>query len=602
MVKEKKMYIRMVGYIDSINQYRKTKISNRNFLVFAALVVGILAGLAASLLKSVTQHIEHFLQDGFHWEYKYYLFLVFPTIGILLSVMYVRRFIRRGKFETGLTPLLFTISKKSSRVEPHNIYSQLITAALTVGFGGSTGLEAPIVTSGAGIGSVVGRFLGLSYRETTLLLACGAAAGIAGAFNSPIAGIVFAVEILLPEFTIPAFIPLLLSSATAAVVARFFYNEQLFFLVTEGWEYKALGWYVVLAILIGLFSIFFNKTYYFVKHSFYKIKGPYQKVVAGGVLLGGLLFLFPTLYGEGFITMKNLLGGNYSTVITNSIFASYSNIPFVIILFTTITLFAKSAATLITLSAGGNGGIFAPSLIMGGLMGFILAFSINTLGIAHVNVANFIVAGMAASLSAIMHAPLTGIFLIAEITGGYILMVPLMITSAISYLIGRRANQYSIYTKPLAESGDLMSYEDKDSTVLNMMKLKYLVESDYLVLNEDDSISLRLNEVLQSKRNIFPVIGEDQQFKGLVYVEEVLKKAINNPKINELTIHDLMHTAPDLIFINDSLKAVLKKMDKENAWLLPVLNEQKEFIGFVSKTAVLNKYRALLIRQADYMK
>lgn len=602
MVKEKKMYIRMVGYIDSINQYRKTKISNRNFLVFAALVVGILAGLAASLLKSVTQHIEHFLQDGFHWEYKYYLFLVFPTIGILLSVMYVRRFIRRGKFETGLTPLLFTISKKSSRVEPHNIYSQLITAALTVGFGGSTGLEAPIVTSGAGIGSVVGRFLGLSYRETTLLLACGAAAGIAGAFNSPIAGIVFAVEILLPEFTIPAFIPLLLSSATAAVVARFFYNEQLFFLVTEGWEYKALGWYVVLAILIGLFSIFFNKTYYFVKHSFYKIKGPYQKVVVGGLLLGGLLFLFPTLYGEGFITMKNLLGGNYSTVITNSIFASYSNIPFVIILFTTITLFAKSAATLITLSAGGNGGIFAPSLIMGGLMGFILAFSINTLGIAHVNVANFIVAGMAASLSAIMHAPLTGIFLIAEITGGYILMVPLMITSAISYLIGRRANQYSIYTKPLAESGDLMSYEDKDSTVLNMMKLKYLVESDYLVLNEDDSISIRLNEVLQSKRNIFPVIGEDQQFKGLVYVEEVLKKAINNPKIDELTIHDLMHTAPDLIFINDSLKAVLKKMDKENAWLLPVLNEQKEFIGFVSKTAVLNKYRALLIRQADYMK
>ncbi|WP_442591658.1 chloride channel protein [Pedobacter sp. AW31-3R] len=596
------MYIRMVGYIDSINQYRKTKISNRNFLVFAALVVGILAGLAASLLKSVTQHIEHFLQDGFHWEYKYYLFLVFPTIGILLSVMYVRRFIRRGKFETGLTPLLFTISKKSSRVEPHNIYSQLITAALTVGFGGSTGLEAPIVTSGAGIGSVVGRFLGLSYRETTLLLACGAAAGIAGAFNSPIAGIVFAVEILLPEFTIPAFIPLLLSSATAAVVARFFYNEQLFFLVTEGWEYKALGWYVVLAILIGLFSIFFNKTYYFVKHSFYKIKGPYQKVVVGGLLLGGLLFLFPTLYGEGFITMKNLLGGNYSTVITNSIFASYSNIPFVIILFTTITLFAKSAATLITLSAGGNGGIFAPSLIMGGLMGFILAFSINTLGIAHVNVANFIVAGMAASLSAIMHAPLTGIFLIAEITGGYILMVPLMITSAISYLIGRRANQYSIYTKPLAESGDLMSYEDKDSTVLNMMKLKYLVESDYLVLNEDDSISIRLNEVLQSKRNIFPVIGEDQQFKGLVYVEEVLKKAINNPKIDELTIHDLMHTAPDLIFINDSLKAVLKKMDKENAWLLPVLNEQKEFIGFVSKTAVLNKYRALLIRQADYMK
>ncbi|MCX2483916.1 chloride channel protein [Pedobacter sp. MR2016-24] len=595
------MYVRMVNYVDAINQYRKSKISNRNFLVFAALVVGILAGLAAALLKTLTHHIEDFLQDGFHWQYKYYLFLVFPTIGILLSVMYVRRFIRKGKFETGLTPLLYTISKKSSRVEPHNIYSQIITAALTVGFGGSTGLEAPIVTSGAGIGSLVGRFLGLSYRETTMLLACGAAAGIAGAFNSPIAGIVFAIEILLPEFTIPAFIPLLLASATAAVVARFFYNEQLFFLVTEGWVFGSLIWYVVLACLIGLFSIYFNKAYYFNKKMFYKIKGPYQKVLAGGLFLGALVFLFPTLYGEGFITMKNLLGGNYSTVITNSIFAEYSNAQWAIILFTTVTLFAKSAATLITLGAGGNGGIFAPSLIMGGLLGFILAFSINTLGIAHVNVANFIVAGMAASLSAIMHAPLTGIFLIAEITGGYVLMVPLMITSAIAYLINRSKNKYSIYTKPLAESGELMSLEDKDSTVLNMMKVKYLVERDYLILHDADMISERLNEILSSKRNIFPVIAEDNTFKGLIYVEDVLKKGINNPNIAELTVKDMMQPSPEIIFIDESLKIVMKKMEKENAWLLPVVNAQEEYIGFVSKTAVFNKYRALLSRQADYM-
>ena len=441
----------MVNYVDRINQYRKTKISNRNFLVIAALIVGVLAGLAASLLKTITHHIEDFLQTGFHWEYKYYLFFFFPFIGILLSVMYVRRFIRRGKFETGLTPLLYTISRKSSKVEPHNIYSQIITAALTVGFGGSTGLEAPIVTSGAGIGSVVGRFLGLSYKETTMLLACGAAAGIAGAFNSPIAGIVFAVEILLPEFSIPAFIPLLLASATAAVVARLFYNEQLFFLVTEGWKMEALIYYVILAVCIGFFSIYFTKASAFIKRSFYKIQHPYKKVVLGGLMLGLLVFLFPTLYGEGYITIKNLLGGNYSTVINNSIFSEYRHLPWLVLIFTLATLFAKSAATLITLSAGGNGGIFAPSLIMGGLMGFMLAFTVNTLGIAELNVANFIVAGMAGSLSAIMHAPLTGIFLIAEITGGYVLMVPLMIVSAISYLINRSKNKYSIYTKPLAE-------------------------------------------------------------------------------------------------------------------------------------------------------
>ncbi|CAM4084723.1 chloride channel protein, CIC family [Pedobacter westerhofensis] len=595
------MYVRLVTYLDRLNQYRRTKISNRNFLVIAALLVGILAGLAAAILKSLTHHIEDFLQDGFHWQYKYYLFLVFPLIGILLSVMYVRRFIRKGKFETGLTPLLYTISKKSSRVEPHNIYSQIITAALTVGFGGSTGLEAPIVQSGAGIGSVIGRFLGLSYRETTMLLACGAAAGIAGAFNSPIAGIVFAIEILLPEFSIPAFIPLLLASATAAVVARFFYNEQLFFLVTEGWQFNALIWYVVLAVLIGVFSIYFNKIYYFIKHVFHDIKGPYHRVIAGGVVLGAMVFLFPTLYGEGYITIKNLLGGNYSTVITNSIFSSYSNLPWAIILFTTITLFAKSAATLITLGAGGNGGIFAPSLIMGGLIGFVLAFTINTLGIAQVNVANFIVAGMAASLSAIMHAPLTGIFLIAEITGGYVLMVPLMITSAIAYLISRGKYKYSIYTKPLAESGELMSYEDKDATVLHMMKLKYLLENDYLVLNESERVAERLPDILNSKRNLFPVVGEDKTFKGLIYVEDILKKAVNTPAAAELSVHDLMQTAPDVLYINDSLKNVLAKMEKENAWLLPVLNEQEEFLGIVSKTAIFNKYRALLSRQADYM-
>lgn len=595
------MYVRLVNSLDKINQYRRTKISNRNFLVIAALIVGILAGLAAALLKSVTHGIEEFLQDGFHWKYKYYLFMVFPLIGILLSVMYVRRFIRKGRFETGLTPLLYTISKKSSRVEPHNIYSQIITAALTVGFGGSTGLEAPIVTSGAGIGSVLGRFLGLSYRETTMLLACGAAAGIAGAFNSPIAGIVFAIEILLPEFSIPAFIPLLLASATAAVVGRFFYNEQLFFLVTEGWKFEALIWYVVLAGLIGLFSLYFNKAYYFIKHIFHDISGPYQRVLAGGVVLGAMVFLFPTLYGEGYVTIKNLLGGNYTTVITNSIFAAYSNMPWVVILFTAVTLFAKSAATLITLGAGGNGGIFAPSLIMGGLIGFILAFTINTLGIAHVNIANFIVAGMAASLSAIMHAPLTGIFLIAEITGGYVLMVPLMITSAIAYLISRSKNKYSIYTKPLAEKGELMSYEDKDSTVLHMMKLKYLIESDYLVLNENETISEHLPEILASRRNVFPVVAEDRTFKGMMYVEEVLKRAINIPSGEGLTIHDLTQSAPDVVFIDDSLKEVLKKMEKENVWILPVLNDHEEFLGIVSKTAIFNKYRALLSRQADYM-
>ena len=593
------MYSKLVNYVDALNHYRKSKISNRNFLVFAALIVGALSGLAAALLKTITHHIEEFLQSGFQWQYKYYLFFFFPSIGIFLSVLYVRRFIRKSKFETGLTPVLYTISKKSSKIEPHNIYSQIITAALTVGFGGSTGLEAPIVTSGSGIGSIVGRFLGLSYRETTMLLACGAAGAISAAFNSPIAGIVFAIEILLPEFTIPAFIPLLLASATAAVIGRLFFNEQLFFLVTEGWKIDALFYYVILAVLIGVFSIYFTKANYFIKSSFYKIKNPYNKVVIGGAMLGLMVFLFPTLYGEGYITIKQLLSGNNAAVISNSIFAEYSSIPWLIIAFTLVTVFAKSAATLVTLGAGGNGGIFAPSLIMGGLIGFLVAFTANTLGIAHLNTANFIVAGMAASLSAIMHAPLTGIFLIAEITGGYVLMVPLMITSAISYLINRSTNKYSIYTKPLAEKGELLSHEDKDSTVLNMMKLRYLIEKDYQILKTTDTLAAKMPEILLSKRNIFPVLNEDNNLKGIIYVEDILRNSMD--KKAALNIFDLIQLSPYSVTPETNVKAVLEIMERENVWVLPVLDTNNRYLGFVSKTAIFNKYRALLSRQADYM-
>lgn len=595
------MQIQLSRHIERLNEYRRLKISNRNFLIILAIVVGILAGLAAALLKGLTHHIEDFLQSGLQWRYKYYLYLFFPLIGILLTVLYVRYFIRRSKFETGLTPLLYAISKKSSKVEPHNVYSQIITSAITVGFGGSVGLEAPIVTSGSAIGSTVGRFLGLSYREVTMLLACGAASGIAGAFNSPIAGIVFAIEVLLPEFSIPAFIPLLLSAATAAVVARLFYNQQLFFLVTEGWAVNAVFFYVILAVLIGLFSIYFTKANYFVKNFFYKINHPYKKVMIGGLMLGLMVFLFPTLYGEGYITIKNLLRGDDLNIINNSIFANFNQFPALVILFTVVTIFAKSVATLVTLGAGGNGGTFAPSLIMGGLIGFIFAYSVNLTGLIHLNTANFIVAGMAAALSAIMHAPLTGIFLIAEITGGYVLMVPLMITSAVSYLINRGFQKHSIYTKALADKGELLSYEDKDTTVLSQMKLRYLIEKDYLQLKGGDLLSARINQIIASKRSICAVLDEHHVFRGVLYVEEVFNAMMKNPDKDQLTANDLLHTDILVLKLEEDLKSVLQKMEAEQVWVLPVVGTGHHFKGFVSKTSIFNKYRDLLKRQANYM-
>jgi len=591
------MYIRFVSFVDQLNKYRQSKISNRNFLVFAAVFVGIFAGLAAALLKGITHHIQHFLQSDLHWQYKYYLYLLFPAIGILLSVIYVKRFIRKGKFEMGLTPLLYTISKKSSRVEVHNTYSQIITAAITVGFGGSTGLEAPIATSGAAIGANVGRFLGLSYREITLLLACGAAAGIAGAFNSPIAGIVFAIEILLPEFSIPAFIPLLLSAATASVVARLFFKEQLFFLITEGWEIKALLFYVLLAVVVGLYSYYFTKMNKLIKGSFYKIKNPYYKIAVGGLILGLLVFLFPSLYGEGYLTINSLLKGDHTAIIDNSIFSQFSDLPFVVIVFAVVTVMFKSVATLVTLAAGGNGGTFAPSLIIGGMLGFIIAYTVNTLGIAELNVANFIIAGMAAALGAVMHAPLTGIFLIAEITGGYVLMVPLMITTAIAYFISRGVSQYSIYTKPLVDAGHLSHHEDKDTTVLNMMSLKSLIEKDQLVLKSTDFLSDRIMDILNSKRNVIPVVDEHNVFQGVVYIETILAH-VSQKSTDHIAINDITHMPAEVALLKNDVKEVLKKMEQENLWVMPVVDYSGAYIGLVSKTNIFNKYRAMLSQQS----
>lgn len=584
---------------EQVNEYRQRQISNRNFLIFAAVIVGIAGGLAASLLKSLSHEISSFLQDDLQWRYKYFLYLFFPLIGILLSITYVKRFIRKSSFETGLTQILFSISRKSSKMDVHNIYSQIITSALTVGFGGSTGLEAPIAASGSAIGSNAGKLFGLKYREVTLLLACGAAAGIAGAFNSPVAGIIFAIEVLLPEFTIPAFIPLLISAATASVVARLFYKEQLFFLITEGWKFEALPFYVIAALLIGLFSIYFTRISFYIKGKFKKIKNDYSRALAGGLILGALIFIFPSLYGEGYITIKALLAGNHHTLLRNSLFSDYSNIPAFLLIFGLFTIFAKSVATLITLAAGGNGGIFGPSLIMGGLSGFVFSESVNQSGLIHLSTPNFIVAGMAAALSGIMHAPLTGIFLIAEITGGYELMTPLMIVSAISYFVARRSQKHSIYTKVLAEKGELLSHEDKDSTVLQMMKLKYLIDSNFVTLKPFEAPEDRKHEIIHSKRNIFPVLDEDGKLLGIVYSEQLFDELLNGKTNN--AIKDIMQQPPDVLLSTDSMQKVMKKMDKDDVWTLPVVSKENKYLGFVSKSTVFSKYRSLLIRQATYL-
>jgi chloride channel protein, CIC family len=594
------MYKKLLKFVGTINQWRKQRISKTNFLILAAAVVGIFGGIAASVLKGLTHYVANFLQNELHWDYKYYLYFFFPLIGIFLTVLYIRTFIRRTKFQHGIPAILYNISHNSSKLDFHNIYSQVISSALTVGLGGSAGLEAPAVASGAAIGSNLGRFFGLNYRETTLLLACGAAAGISGAFNSPIAGMIFAIEVIMPEFSIPAVIPLLIASALSSVVSRIIYNEPLFALITKGWVMDAFWYYIVLGILVGVYSIYFSRLNNYLFKLFNKIKNRYNKVLIGGITLGIMIAIFPALYGEGYITIQKLLDGNYQSLLANSFFSQYQQIAWALVLFGVLSMIGKTFACIITMSSGGNGGMFGPSVVVGGLMGFVFAFGLNQTGMAHLNVTNFIIAGMAASISGMMHAPLTGIFLAAEITGGYVLMVPLMIVSAISYFINKGILKYSIYTKALAEQGNLLSLENKDDGVLRRIKLKYLIEKDFKILRPEDTPAGRSADIVHTNRNVFPVVNESGVLTGIIYSDQLLELLISRkPEDQNRLMKDIAQPPDKVVTINTSMFEVMQIMDSLDTRILPVVNNEGLYLGFVTKTAIFNKYRQLLRRRED---
>lgn len=593
---------KLLTYLTFFNHWRKQKISQNNFLVVAAAIVGTLGGIAASLLKKLTHLIENFLQNDLHWEYKYYLYFFFPLIGIFLTVFYIKSFIRRRKFQYGISSIIENISDRSSKIDFHNIYSQVFSSALTVGFGGSAGLEAPIVASGSAIGSNFGRLFGLNYRETTLLLACGAAAGIAGAFNSPVAGMVFALEVLMPGFSIPAFIPLLIASALSSVVSRIIYDRPLFVLVTGDWVTKAVGFYILFAIISGFFSIYYSRVNAYIGGRFKKIKNEYKKVWIGGLGLGILIAFFPALYGEGYITIQNLLNGNYSSLLAYSFFSGYQYYPWLLLVFSILTLFGKTIASGLTMSSGGNGGMFGPTVVVGGLLGFVFAFGLNLTGLVELNITNFMIAGMAASVSGMMHAPLTGLFLSAEITGGYELFVPLMIVSAISYFINKHFLKHSIYTKKIAESGNLSTHQSKEQNLLNRMKLKYLIERDFVVLHPEDTPMARSKDIIHTNRNVFPVVTEDGMLTGILN-SDLLLEALMDTEGNkkDMLIGTLSQPPEKSVDINTPMSEVLRQMDSLDVRILPVVAVENRYIGFVTKNGIFNKYRRLLKRQRDYL-
>ncbi|MEX1188904.1 MAG: chloride channel protein [Bacteroidia bacterium] len=577
-------------------KWRIKYVSNRNFLVVLSVLVGIICAIAAVILKGMVHYIEAYLQDGLNFPYKGTLYFIFPIIGILLTVWFVKRFLD-GHLGRGISPILFIISRKGSKVEKHKTWSHLVTSAITAGFGGSAGLEAPIVVSGSAIGSNLGQMLHLNYRERTLLLGCGAAAGIAAVFNCPIAGVIFAFEVLLEGFTIPAFIPLLISAATAAVVSRVLYSGQLFYLITDGYQMSSLPFYILLGILCGMISAYMTRMTLRIEGKFEVFTKQLPKALVGGSMLGFLIFMMPSLYGEGYTTIQQLFNGNHSNLTASFIFSDISDNSWIVLGAGVAIIFLKVIATSLTLGAGGNGGIFAPSLFTGSILGYTMSFGVNQTSFIQLPTANFVACGMAGILSGVVHAPLTAIFLIAEITGGYSLFVPLMIVSATSYFIARIFEPYSVYTTRLAKKG-MWFQQNRDYSVLRSMRLRAFIRKHNESLTTNMNLEQLIDVVSHSHRDIFPVLGVDNRLIGVIYMDDIREVLFNKEQYPNLSVKELMKKPRATVDVKDSMPSVMECFEKTHEDVLPV-TEQGVFKGVVLKSDVFTGYRNNLIRQAQ---
>jgi CIC family chloride channel protein len=575
-----------------INHWRSRQTTSRNFLIYCSVLVGLIGGLAAVALKYMVQLMEELSRNLALRVPYHYSFLLLPAIGILLTVVY-QHLVNRDSMQKGIGNVLMNIKKNKGNIPHDNAYAHLISSSLTVGFGGSSGLEAPIVVTGAAIGSNTAKFFKLSNYEKTVLLAAGSAAGIAAVFNSPIAGVLFALEILIGEITIPTFIPLLIASATGVVVGKLLHTGQLFHLVTEGWLVEALPFYMVLGILSGLVAVYINKVGHGLEKGILMKQNRYVRAALGGLMLGVLILIFPPLLGEGYHYLQAILNGNIEVLKEESLYADWLSEPGVMLLFIAALVLIKIIAAGITLGSGGNGGTFAPTMFTGAFLGLLLAYGVNQTGLIHLNTSNFIAVGMAGALSGVLHAPLTAIFLIAEITGGYVLFIPLMIVSAISYIIARLFNPHNAYWHTLIHEKDI--HPDQDYSMLNNIQLDSVINKQYTALNRNMPLAELYKILSASNANIFAVLGGNQQLEGVIWMDEIRKQMFKATE-PDTTVGDIMSTPPAIISYNQPVNSVMNVFDNLDVWQLPVVKDGR-FVGFISKSGLLNQYRQVFIQQ-----
>ncbi len=578
--------------------WRIKHINHRQFILILSVVVGIFSGLSAVILKNIIHFVHKLLTEGFSIESNNLLYLAYPIIGILITVLLIK-FVVKDSLGHGVSKILYSISKMGGHMKSHNNWSSVLTSTFTIGFGGSVGAEAPIVLTGASLGSSLGRLFHLNHKTTILLIGCGASGAIAGIFKAPIAGIIFTLEILMLDLTMASLVPLLISAVSASMVAFFFLgkNVDFTFHLNAPFIMNNIPYYVLLGIVGGFVSLYFTKVVIGVEGRFKKLKNSYTKWIVGSVSLSLLIFIFPPLYGEGYDTIIALLDSNIDTVVQGSMFYGYHNNVWVMILFLLSLVGFKAFATATTTGSGGVGGIFAPSLFIGGVMGYAFALLVNNSGWHSLSAANFTLVGMAAIMSGVMHAPMTAIFLIAEITHGYGLFIPLMITSTISYLTIMYFEPHSIYTKRLAQRGELITHH-KDRAVLTLMKLNKVLEVDFSRIRPETTLGELVKIVSLSRRNIYPVVDMKGHLLGIVTLNDIREIMFNSDMYNSVTVEELMTLPPAYIQHDDMMDQVMQKFEKTGAWNLPVVNDGK-YLGFVSKSKIFSVYRRVLVHFSD---
>lgn len=577
--------------------WRRRNISDRQFVMALSFVVGIGCALAAYILKLLIAWIQTLLTQDFISSGANYLYLVYPVAGILVAGLFVR-YVVKDDISHGVTKILYAISRRDSLIKRHNMWTSIIASSITIGCGGSVGAEAPIVLTGSAIGSNLGRVFRMPSGTLMLLVGCGAAGAVAGIFKAPIAGVVFTIEVIMLDLTMNSLMPLLITSVTAATVAYLTTGQQAMFEfhITEAFELGRIPYVILLGIFCGLVSLYFTRAMNATENVFARLGTPLKKFILGGVILSVLIFLFPTLYGEGYDTIGLLLNGSsnadWEAVMNNSLFYGHSNL---LLLYLGLILLTKVFASSATNGGGGCGGVFAPSLFLGCIAGFMFSHFSNDISFTtYLPEKNFSLMGMAGIMSGVMHAPLTGVFLIAELTGGYDLFLPLLIVSISSYLTIIVFEPHSIYSMRLAKKGELLTHH-KDKAILTLMKMENVVETDFKEVHPDMDLGRIISIIAASHRNIFPVTDDDRKLLGLVYMDDIRKVMFRQELYHRYKVSQMMAPPQSRLLNTDSMEEVMRKFDHTGAWNLPVTDEEGHYLGFVSKSKVFNSYRGMLL-------